>query len=60
MIKRVAREEAQVVPLPGRDWHTYIWPHDTPTESERPEPLELVCFSSPPVAPGSCEMGDRS
>ena len=32
MIKRVAREEATVVPLPGRDWHTYIGPENIPTE----------------------------
>ena len=32
MLKRVAREEADVLPLPGRDWHTYIGPHNTATE----------------------------
>ena len=119
MFKRVSREEAQVVPLPGRDWHTYIGPENTPTErvslgvsvfppgsrpeghvhdsqeetiycargrgrivtpegtaevepgvtvwvgigtphateSDGPEPLELVCFFSPPVVPGSYEKG---
>lgn len=35
-----------------------VWvPARTPhaTESDGPEPLELVCFFSPPVAPGSYE-----
>ena len=32
MIKRVSRDEAQVMALPGRDWHTYIGPQNTPTE----------------------------
>lgn len=121
MIKRVARDEAQVYPLPGRAWHTYIGPHNIPTErvsmgvslfppgsrpaghvhdaqeetiyctsgrgriitpdgtaeieagvtvwvepgtfhateSDGPEPLELVCFFSPPVVPGSYEKGER-
>jgi quercetin dioxygenase-like cupin family protein len=27
------------------------------TESDGPEPLELVCFFSPPVVPGSYERG---
>jgi len=119
MIKRVARDEAPVTPLPGRDWHTYIGPHNAPTErvsmgvsvfppgsrpaghvhetqeetiycagghgrivtphdtaeiekgvtvwvgvgtphateSDGPEALELVCFFSPPVVPGSYEKG---
>jgi quercetin dioxygenase-like cupin family protein len=26
MIKRVAREEAEIVPLPGRVWHSYFGP----------------------------------
>jgi quercetin dioxygenase-like cupin family protein len=117
MIKRVTREEAEPLPLPGREWRTYIGPHNTPTqrvsmgtsvfpagsrpeghvhpsqeetiycaagrgrivtpdgsaeiepgvtvwvspgthhatESDGPEPLELVCFFSPPVVPGSYE-----
>ena len=117
MIKRVAREEARRLPLPGRDWYTYISPDNSParnvsvgvsifppgsrpdghvhpseeetiyvtsgrgrlvtpeltaelepgvsvlipsgtfhaTESDGPEPLELVCFFSPPVVPGSYE-----
>jgi quercetin dioxygenase-like cupin family protein len=117
MIRRVARSEADVVPLPGRDWYTYVGPNNTPTErvslgvsvfpagsrpaghvhdvqeetiycaagrgrivtpemtaemepgvtvwvppgtfhateSDGPEPLELVCFFSPPVVPGSYE-----
>jgi quercetin dioxygenase-like cupin family protein len=117
MFKRVERDEASVTPLPGRDWHTYMGPPDTPservsmgvsifpagsrpaghvhdsqeetiycvggrgriitpegsaeieagvmvwvapgtphaTESDGPEPLELVCFFSPPVVPGSYE-----
>ncbi len=29
------------------------------TESDGPEPLELVCFFSPPVVPGSYEKGPR-
>jgi quercetin dioxygenase-like cupin family protein len=122
MLKRVARGEAEVIPLPGRNWHTYIGPHNTPTErvsmgvsvfqpgarpaghvhdtqeetiycaaghgrivtpdgsaeieagvtvwvgvgtphateADGPEPLELVCFFSPPVVPGSYEKGGRS
>ncbi len=122
MIKRVAREQAEIVPLPGRDWYTYVGPHNTPTErvsigvsvfppgskpaghvhdvqeetiycaagrgrivtpeltaemepgvtvwvppgtfhateSDGPEPLELVCFFSPPVIPGSYERRDES
>jgi mannose-6-phosphate isomerase-like protein (cupin superfamily) len=27
------------------------------TEADGPEPLELVCFFSPPVVPGSYEKG---
>ena len=119
MIKRVARGEADHLPLPGRDWYTYIGPHNsdahnvsigvsifpagskpeghvhpaeeetiyvtagrgrlvTPeataelepgvsvhipvgtfhaTESDGPDPLELVCLFSPPVVPGSYERG---
>lgn len=122
MIKRVARSEADVVALPGRDWYTYIGPHNTATErvsigvsifpsgsrppghvhdtqeetiyvasgrgrlvtaeatadletgvavhvpvgtfhateSDGPEPLELVCFFSPPVVPGSYEKRGAS
>jgi quercetin dioxygenase-like cupin family protein len=121
MLKRVARSEAHLVPLPGRDWFTYIGPENTPTErvslgvsvfpagsrppghvhdsqeetiycaagrgrivtpdataeiepgvtvwvgvgtphateSDGPEQLELVCFFSPPVVPGSYEKGPR-
>lgn len=117
MIRRVTRAQASVIPLPGRDWHTYIGPESAPTErvsmgvsifppgskpeghvhdtqeetiycmagrgrivtpdataevepgvmvwvppqtphateSDGPEPLELVCFFSPPVVPGSYE-----
>jgi quercetin dioxygenase-like cupin family protein len=117
MIKRVARAEAELFPLPGRNCHTYVGPQNTPTErvsmgvsvfpagsrpaghvhdtqeetiycaagrgrivtldataeveagvtvwvqegtfhateSDGPEPLELVCFFSPPVVPGSYE-----
>jgi quercetin dioxygenase-like cupin family protein len=29
MIKRVARAEAEVVPLPGRVWHAYFGPHNS-------------------------------
>ncbi len=122
MIKRVSRAEATVVPLPGRDWHTYIGPENIPTErvslgvsvypagskppghvhdvqeetiycakgrgrivtpdesaemepgvavivpagithateSDGPEPMELVCFFSPPVVSGSYEKGGKS
>lgn len=121
MIKRVARAEAELYPLPGRNWYTYIGPQNTPTErvsmgvsvfpagsrptghvhdtqeetiycaagrgrivtadataeveagvtvwvppgtihateSDGPEPLELVCFFSPPVVPGSYERKDK-
>ena len=117
MIKRVARDEAEVFQLPGRDWRLYIGPQNSParnvtvgvsvfpagsrptghvhdsqeetiyvtsgkgrlvteeatadlepgvsvfipigtfhaTESDGPEPLELVCLFSPPVVPGSYE-----
>jgi quercetin dioxygenase-like cupin family protein len=117
MIKCVTRDEAGLVPLPGRNWYTYIGPENTPTErvsmgvsvfpagsrppghvheaqeetiycaagrgrivtpeataeveagvtvwvpvgvfhateSDGPDPLELVCFFSPPVVPGSYE-----
>jgi quercetin dioxygenase-like cupin family protein len=119
VIKRVTRGEAQHLPLPGRDWYTYIAPHNSParnvsvgvaifppgstpeghvhaaeeetiyviagrgrlvtpeatadlepgvsvfipvgtfhaTESDGPEPLELICLFSPPVVPGSYERG---
>jgi quercetin dioxygenase-like cupin family protein len=122
MIKRVARAEAELFPLPGRNWFTYVGPQNTPTErvsmgvsvfppgsrpaghvhdsqeetiycaagrgrivtpevtaeiepgvavwvpvgtfhateSDGPEPLELVCFFSPPVVPGSYEKGGPS
>lgn len=121
MIKRVTREEAVRLPLPGRDWYTYITPNNSPaenvsigvsifppgsrpeghihpveeetiyvaagrgrlvtpdltaelepgvsvliprgtfhsTESDGPGPLELVCFFSPPVTPGSYEEGSQ-
>lgn len=120
MIKRVARDEAQLYPLPGRDWRLYIGPQNSParnltvgvavfpagsrpvghvhdaqeetvyitagrgrlvtpdasadlepgvavfipigtfhaTESDGPEPLELVSVFSPPVVPGSYERRD--
>jgi quercetin dioxygenase-like cupin family protein len=32
MIKRVTRAEAAVVPLPGRDWFSYVGPKNAPTE----------------------------
>ena len=122
MIKRVARGEAEVFPLPGRDWFFYVGPQNSParnvsvgvsvfppgskptghvhdtqeetiyvtsgrgrlvtpeaiadlepgvavfipigtfhaTESDGPEPLELVCLFSPPVIPGSYEKGRTS
>jgi len=120
MIKRLAREDAERVPLPGRVWHSYFGPKDgvsnlvslgasvfpagskpeghvhpaeeetiycaagrgrivTPdaiaeieagvvvhvspgtfhaTESDGPEPLELVCIFTPPVVSGSYEKKD--
>lgn len=33
MIKRVAREETQVFPLPGRNWHFYVGPENSPTRN---------------------------
>ena len=33
MIKRVDRDEADRVPLPGRDWFSYIGPQNTPTKN---------------------------
>lgn len=119
MIRRVTREGADALSLPGREWFTYIGPHNTETErvsmgvsifpagsrpeghvhpseeetiycaagrgrivtpdgtaeieagvtvwvapgtphateSDGPEPLQLVCFFSPPVVPGSYERG---
>jgi quercetin dioxygenase-like cupin family protein len=122
MIRRVTRDDAQAVALPGRERRTYLGPADTPTrrvsmgvsvfppgsrptghvhdtqeetiycsrgrgrivtpdgtaeiepgvmvwvspgtthatESDGPEPLELVCFFSPPVEPGSYEGGRRT
>ena len=30
MITRVARSEAEVVPLPGRTWHSYFGPWNSP------------------------------
>ncbi len=118
MIKRVARADTQIFPLPGRDWYFYIGPENSParnvsvgvsvfppgsapaghvheaqeetiyvtsgrgrlvtpeatadlqpgvvvfipvgtfhaTESDGPDPLELVCLFSPPVVPGSYEQ----
>jgi quercetin dioxygenase-like cupin family protein len=32
MFKRVSREEVAITPLPGRNWHQYIGPWNTPTE----------------------------
>lgn len=32
MIKRVAREEAELFPLPGRNWYTYVGPQNVATE----------------------------
>lgn len=122
MIKRVARDEAEVFPLPGRDWLLYLGPQNSParnltvgvaifppgsrpaghihdkqeeiiyitsgrgrlvtpeataelepgvsvfipigthhaTESDGPEPLELISVFSPPVVPGSYESGRGS
>jgi quercetin dioxygenase-like cupin family protein len=119
MITRIARSDAAVVPLPGRTWHDYLGPQNSPaknvsigvsifppgsrpaghvhpaeeetiycvqgrgrivspdgiaelepgvvvhvtpgthhaTESDGPDPLELVCFFSPPVVAGSYERG---
>jgi quercetin dioxygenase-like cupin family protein len=120
MIKRVARADAEVFPLPGRNWYLYIGPQNSParnvtvgvsvfpagssptghvhdiqeetiyvtsgrgrlvtaeataelepgvsvfipvgtfhaTESDGPDPLELVCLFSPPVVSGSYERRD--
>ena len=33
MIKRVARAEAAITPLPGRDWFSYIGPENTETKN---------------------------
>jgi quercetin dioxygenase-like cupin family protein len=33
MIKRVARGEAEVVPLPGRDWFSYFGPQNSPARN---------------------------
>jgi mannose-6-phosphate isomerase-like protein (cupin superfamily) len=122
MLKRVAREQTVIYPLPGRNWHLYLGPENCPesrgtlgvsifpagsrppghahgaeeeviycaagrgrivtphesaelepgvmvwvppathhsTESDGPEPLELVCFFTPPVISGSYEKRDRS
>ncbi|MGA2513649.1 MAG: cupin domain-containing protein [Candidatus Limnocylindrales bacterium] len=121
MIKRVTRKEAEIYPLPGRDWFQYIGPENSPaqrvtvgvsifppgsrppghvheaaeetvyvvsgrgrlvtaeatadlepgvavwipvgvhhaTESDGPEPLEMVCAFSPPIVPGGYERGSR-
>jgi quercetin dioxygenase-like cupin family protein len=32
MFTRVTRAQADITLLPGRDWHTYIGPQNTPTE----------------------------
>lgn len=32
MLTRITRAETAVTPLPGRDWHTYVGPQNTPTE----------------------------
>lgn len=122
MIKRVERSETEIFPLPGRDWHFYFGPENSPaknislgvsvfppgskpdghvhdvqeetiycsggrgrivtpdataeieagvavivsagtfhaTESDGPDPLELVCFFSPPVVSGSYEKGGKA
>lgn len=49
MIKRVARPEAEIVPLPGRTWHPYLGPHNSA--------IELLCLFSPPAVSGSYEKG---
>jgi len=33
MIKRVARSEAEIVPLPGRNWHSYFGPWNSPARN---------------------------
>ena len=33
MIRRVARSEAEIVPLPGRDWHSYFGPWNSPARN---------------------------
>jgi quercetin dioxygenase-like cupin family protein len=122
MIKRLTRDDAERVPLPGRVWHSYFGPKDgvstlvslgvsvfpagsrpeghvhpaeeetiycaagrgrivTPdavaeveagvvvhvspgtfhaTESDGPEPLELLCMFTPPVVSGSYEQKDKA
>lgn len=30
MIKRVARDETEILPLPGRNWHSYFGPENGP------------------------------
>ena len=32
MITRVARSEAAIVPLPGRTWHDYVGPQNSPAK----------------------------
>jgi quercetin dioxygenase-like cupin family protein len=32
MFTRISRDETAITPLPGRDWHTYVGPWNTPTE----------------------------
>lgn len=32
MFTRMTRAQTQITPLPGRDWHEYIGPENTPTE----------------------------
>lgn len=32
MFTRISREETAITPLPGRDWHTYVGPWNTPTQ----------------------------
>jgi quercetin dioxygenase-like cupin family protein len=32
MFTRISREETSITPLPGRDWHTYVGPWNTPTK----------------------------
>jgi quercetin dioxygenase-like cupin family protein len=33
MIKRVSRAEAEIVPLPGRVWHSYFGPPNSPAKN---------------------------
>jgi len=51
-----------VTPEPPRTWSPALLSgfrsaHTTRTESDGPEPLEVVCVYSPPIVPGGYERG---